>query len=103
MSEVREESSSQIYEDGNAGGERTNGEEKRSENLARKNFQGESGWCRMKMGINSNNNNEEVVDVLCGRCGVTFAVFLHQIADQNEKVVCPNCRESLDCSPAKPA
>ncbi|MGA7079264.1 MAG: hypothetical protein WBQ43_21090 [Terriglobales bacterium] len=42
------------------------------------------------------------IDLLCERCGQTFSAFLHEMAEQNEKVVCPNCRTSRDCKPAKP-
>jgi hypothetical protein len=42
------------------------------------------------------------IDLLCADCGKTFSTFLHQMADQNEKVVCPNCRANRDCG-ASPA
>ena len=41
------------------------------------------------------------IDMLCEECGQTFSAFLHEMADQNEKVVCPNCRASRDCSSPK--
>jgi hypothetical protein len=43
------------------------------------------------------------IDMLCEKCGQTFSAFLHEMADQNEKVVCPNCRASRDCSSPKAA
>jgi hypothetical protein len=42
---------------------------------------------------------EETIDALCNHCGQAFSVFLHEMADQNAKVVCPNCRENVDCDP----
>ena len=41
------------------------------------------------------------VDLLCEHCGQTFSAFLHEMANKNAKVVCPNCRESVDCRPPK--
>jgi hypothetical protein len=41
------------------------------------------------------------IDQLCEKCGHTFSAFLHEMAEQNEKVVCPNCRGNGDCRPAK--
>jgi DNA-directed RNA polymerase subunit RPC12/RpoP len=38
------------------------------------------------------------IDMLCQECGKTFSAFLHQMADKNAKVVCPNCRQSADCA-----
>lgn len=43
--------------------------------------------------------SNETIDRLCENCGRTFSTFLQQMADQNEKVVCPNCRENSDCKP----
>jgi DNA-directed RNA polymerase subunit RPC12/RpoP len=43
------------------------------------------------------------IDMLCEECGQTFSAFLHEMADQNEKVVCPNCRASRDCGGAPKA
>jgi DNA-directed RNA polymerase subunit RPC12/RpoP len=43
--------------------------------------------------------NQETIDVLCHQCGQEFSSFLHQMADKNAKVVCPNCRENEDCEP----
>jgi hypothetical protein len=42
------------------------------------------------------------IDRLCENCGQTFSAFLHEMAAQNEKVVCPNCRANPDCKPPKP-
>jgi DNA-directed RNA polymerase subunit RPC12/RpoP len=36
-------------------------------------------------------NPEEQIDALCNRCGRTFSTFLHQMEEQNAKVVCPDC------------
>jgi len=47
--------------------------------------------------------NSETIDALCPQCGQTFTAFLQEMADQNEKVVCPSCRESLNCQPGKDA
>jgi len=30
-------------------------------------------------------------------------MFLHEMADQNAKVVCPDCRGGVDCEPEKAA
>jgi hypothetical protein len=45
--------------------------------------------------------SEDKIDLLCPNCGQTFSAFLHEMADQNAKVVCPNCRETQDCNPSK--
>jgi DNA-directed RNA polymerase subunit RPC12/RpoP len=47
--------------------------------------------------------SDTTIEGLCNRCGKAFSVFLHQMADQNEKVVCPECRETVDCEPVKGA
>ena len=47
--------------------------------------------------------SEDTIELLCNHCGQTFSAFLHEMADKNEKVVCPNCRGSRDCKPAKAA
>jgi hypothetical protein len=44
--------------------------------------------------------SHETIDLLCDHCGQTFSAFLHEMADQNAKVVCPKCRKG-DCRPAK--
>jgi hypothetical protein len=49
------------------------------------------------------NESVDPIELLCNRCGQTFSTFLHQMADQNVKVVCPNCRDGVDCQPAKDA
>lgn len=46
--------------------------------------------------------SEDTIDQLCEDCGATFSAFLHQMADKNERVVCPNCRARGDCKPSKP-
>ena len=43
------------------------------------------------------------IELLCNHCGQTFSTFLNQMADQNSKVVCPNCRANVDCRPLKDA
>ncbi len=43
------------------------------------------------------------IDMLCEECGQTFSAFLHEMADKNAKVVCPNCRASRDCNSPKAA
>jgi hypothetical protein len=50
----------------------------------------------------STNTSNDSIELLCNQCGLTFSAFLHQMADQNAKVVCPTCREG-DCKPAKDA
>ena len=47
--------------------------------------------------------SEDSMDLLCEHCGQTFSAFLHEMAEKNEKVVCPNCRESRDSKPPKAA
>jgi hypothetical protein len=41
------------------------------------------------------------IDVLCGHCNQTFSTFLHELAEKNAKVVCPNCGENHDSKPAQ--
>jgi DNA-directed RNA polymerase subunit RPC12/RpoP len=48
-------------------------------------------------GANASNDS---IELLCNHCGKTFSAFLHQMADKNAKVACPDCREG-DCRPAK--
>lgn len=50
--------------------------------------------------MGSPNVSNDSIEHLCNHCGQTFSAFLHEMADQNAKVVCPNCREG-DCRPAK--
>jgi DNA-directed RNA polymerase subunit RPC12/RpoP len=47
------------------------------------------------------NVSNDSIEHLCNHCGKTFSTFLHEMADQNAKVVCPNCRENSDCKPKK--
>jgi DNA-directed RNA polymerase subunit RPC12/RpoP len=47
--------------------------------------------------------SEDQIDLLCEHCGQTFSAFLHQMAEKNEKVVCPNCGASHGCEPVKAA
>jgi hypothetical protein len=50
--------------------------------------------------MTSTNLSDDSIELLCSQCGQTFSTFLHQMADNNAKVVCPNCREG-DCRPTK--
>jgi formylmethanofuran dehydrogenase subunit E len=44
------------------------------------------------------------IDQLCEHCGETFSKFLHELAEKNAKVVCPNCGTESGSQPAaKPA
>ena len=47
--------------------------------------------------------SNDSIDLLCEHCGQTFSAFLHEMAERNEKVVCPNCGTNRDCKPAKTA
>ncbi|MGD0215398.1 MAG: hypothetical protein ABSB87_19425 [Terriglobales bacterium] len=47
--------------------------------------------------------SNDSIDQLCEHCGQTFSTFLHEMANKNEKVVCPNCRANRDCKPPKAA
>jgi len=40
------------------------------------------------------------VDLLCEHCGHTFSVFLHEMAEQNAKVVCSNCGKPVAVAPS---
>ena len=51
--------------------------------------------------MSSANVSKDSIELLCNQCGQTFSAFLHQMADKNSQVVCPNCRERGDCGPAK--
>jgi hypothetical protein len=55
----------------------------------------DDGWT-----MTSTNVSKDSIGLLCNHCGKTFSAFLHQMADQNAKVACPDCREG-DCKPAK--
>jgi DNA-directed RNA polymerase subunit RPC12/RpoP len=48
--------------------------------------------------MTSTNLNNDSIELLCHQCGQTFSAFLHEMADQNAKVVCPNCKANLDCN-----
>jgi DNA-directed RNA polymerase subunit RPC12/RpoP len=43
------------------------------------------------------------VTAICEKCGKTFETFLEQMAEHNQKVVCPECRESASPNPGEPA
>jgi DNA-directed RNA polymerase subunit RPC12/RpoP len=49
------------------------------------------------------NGSNETIGVVCNHCGQAFSTFLQEMADQNAKVVCPNCRETVDCKPVQAA
>ncbi len=49
------------------------------------------------------NVSDDSIEALCNLCGKTFSAFLHEMADQNAKVVCPECRENPDCKPPNTA
>ena len=54
------------------------------------------------MNENMNRNmSDDSIELLCHRCGKTFSTFLHEMEEQNAKVVCPDCRENADCQPSK--
>ncbi len=53
--------------------------------------------------MTSSDMSNDTIEALCNHCGQTFSAFLHEMADQNAKVVCPNCRETADCKPPKAA
>jgi endogenous inhibitor of DNA gyrase (YacG/DUF329 family) len=40
--------------------------------------------------------SDQTTDVLCPHCNKTFAAFLHELAEKNAKVVCPNCGKEHD-------
>jgi predicted Zn finger-like uncharacterized protein len=35
--------------------------------------------------------SEAKAEVVCKNCGATFSAFLEQMAEHNQKVVCPKC------------
>ena len=43
--------------------------------------------------------SDDQIDLLCGHCNQTFSTFLHELAEKNAKVVCPNCGGSHDGKP----
>jgi predicted RNA-binding Zn-ribbon protein involved in translation (DUF1610 family) len=42
------------------------------------------------------NMSADQIDLLCEHCGQTLSAFLHEMAENNAKLVCPNCGESRD-------
>jgi rRNA maturation endonuclease Nob1 len=48
---------------------------------------------------NNQNPNDQSIAALCHRCGKTFEAFLHQMEEQNAKVVCPDCGAENNCAP----
>jgi hypothetical protein len=56
-------------------------------------------WHRDLSAVTRTSMPEETIDALCDRCGQAFSAFLHEMADKNSKVVCPTCRENVDCDP----
>ena len=49
----------------------------------------------------TNQMGNETIDALCANCGEAFSAFLHEMAEKNEKVVCPKCLANRDCKPPK--
>jgi hypothetical protein len=45
------------------------------------------------------NPNDQNMAALCQHCGKTFSAFLHQMEEQNAKVVCPDCGTENECAP----
>jgi hypothetical protein len=43
--------------------------------------------------------SDDQIDVWCGHCNQTFSTFLHELAEKNAQVVCPNCGQSHDGKP----
>jgi hypothetical protein len=41
---------------------------------------------------------DDQIDLLCEHCGQALFVFLHEMAEKNAKVVCPDCSGSHDPS-----
>ncbi|SPF36459.1 hypothetical protein SBA1_1520001 [Candidatus Sulfotelmatobacter kueseliae] len=46
--------------------------------------------------------SDDTTDLLCPHCNATFTAFLHELADQNAKVVCPCCGKAQPPKAAKP-
>jgi predicted Zn finger-like uncharacterized protein len=40
------------------------------------------------------NQPEAKAEVVCKNCGTTFSAFLQQMAEHNQKVVCPKCGQT---------
>jgi len=53
--------------------------------------------------MTSTDMSKDSIELLCNHCGQTFSAFLHQMADKNAKVVCPNCGGNHDCKPPRAA
>jgi predicted RNA-binding Zn-ribbon protein involved in translation (DUF1610 family) len=51
--------------------------------------------------LDENNMSADQIDFLCEHCGQTLSAFLHEMAERNAKVVCPNCGESRDSTNEK--
>jgi rubrerythrin len=49
-----------------------------------------------RQGRMNNTMDEQQVEVLCKSCGTAFTAFLQQMADHNQKVVCPCCGATGD-------
>ena len=52
---------------------------------------------RLAHGVRGCGMSPEAVDAVCSECGATFKAFLEQMAEHNEKVVCPQCAARKDC------
>jgi len=53
--------------------------------------------------MKSTDMSSDSIELLCNHCGQTFSAFLHQMADKNAKVVCPNCGGNHDGKPPQTA
>jgi|CZLA01.1.fsa_nt_gi DNA-directed RNA polymerase subunit RPC12/RpoP len=51
--------------------------------------------------MTSANASHDSIELLCNHCGKMFSAFLHQMADKNAKVACPDCRKGGDGKPPK--
>jgi len=52
-----------------------------------------------EMSTNEKNLGGQTIEALCHHCGKEFSAFLHQMEQQNAKVVCPDCGKENDCAP----
>lgn len=52
---------------------------------------------------NESEQRGDRVGALCNECGKTFSEFLHEMEQQNAKVVCPSCGKEHDSTPTSPA
>jgi predicted sulfurtransferase len=45
--------------------------------------------------------DEQTIEKLCDNCGQDFSAFLHQMEEQNAKVVCTTCGKEHELPPAE--